>query len=379
MLSFQLYHPTRVIFGNDTLEVLANEVKKYGNRALLVTRGTSLKQNGTIERVLKLLAKEKIPCELFEEIHTEPSFSDIANGFTKGKSFRADIIIGLGGGSAIDSAKAIAACLKSNATIESLIKADSFDALPVIAIPTTAGTGSELSRGAILTDEKKQIKTGLRGDELIPKVALIDPQLTYSMSPSLTALTGFDAFAHAVESFLSTKSNLYTSMLSLEAIRDIYTYLPQAYSNPSNSEARTYMSYASMLMGYNLVYASTGLPHRIQYSFGTLPGMSHALGLSILYDSWLNLATHLFPEKMKEVALAMGLDRSQLKEKNWDKKFLTKFSQFKKNLGLEKKLTDFGVTKKDIVLFASKVTGNLDMDPTYKGESTIKKILQESL
>ena len=159
--------------------------------------------------------------------------------------------------------------------------------LPVIAIPTTAGTGSELSKAAIITDDVRRIKSGIRGAGLYPKVAIVDSIFTESVPYHITMETGFDVIAHAMESYISNAASPFTRMQSEYAAAIAGKMLPRLASDMQDTEARKYMSYASMIMGINLGNASTGLPHRLQYPLGAMTDTSHGAGLSALYTAWV--------------------------------------------------------------------------------------------
>jgi alcohol dehydrogenase class IV len=378
MEQFQLNHPTKIFFGENSLQEVGKQAKILGKIILVVTRGSAMEKTGIVKKLQESFTKEGVKGIFYSGMSGEPTLDEIQRAYEKLSGKKIDAVIGIGGGSALDSAKAISACLAEKKGITELLKSSSFSALPLILIPTTAGTGSEVSKGAILSDSKNEVKVGLRGESLLAKVAIIDPVLTYSLPKSVTILSGFDAFAHAVESIISTSANTFTRTLSEKAITDIYTNLPMVVKNPKNKNSRKEISFASFLMGYNLVFASTGLPHRIQYSFGTIPGMSHAMGLAILYPAWFAEAIKTIPEKMKLVGRAMGMTEKELASSTWQKKLQKRLEMFMKQMNLTKKLGDFNIQKKDLSLLADKVTGNMAMDPVYKGKQTILKILRKS-
>lgn len=359
MDNFQFKHSTKIVFGPGALNSIGKEAKSLGGRILVVSAGGFLSKGNLKERIVKIFENENLKIELFEGIAGEPKISEINQGSAFAQEKRSEVIIGLGGGSAIDAAKAIAACAASRQRIEKLLddKNISLSVLPVIAVPTTAGTGSELTKGAIISDSEEKIKRALRSEEIIPKIAIVDPELTLSLPPGLTALTGFDALAHALETLISKKANLFTQALSQQALATIFQNLPLAVKDGNNLAARTKMSFASMIMGYNLTYATTCLPHRIQYAVGTISGMSHALGVAALYPAWLKMAEDV----------------------TTDKKILSDVRNLMKALEINVRLGDFGIKKEDIKSISDKVMGTLDQDPVYRDEGTVINILENSL
>lgn len=380
MQNFILDHPTRVIFGRNSFASAGKEIAELGKKVFIIITGSSIKKEGYLNFLLELLDREKVEYQVLDSIRGEPSIDDVNKGFKVAKKYGAKIFIGFGGGSAIDAAKAISACVKNNSKLQGLlVSPKEFEAFPIIAIPTTAGTGSELSRGSIISDLDNKIKKGLRSNSLIPTLAIVDPKLTLTVSPQMTVISGFDAFAHAVESLLSKKANLYTEMCSKEAISVIFKNLPIAYNNPKDMQARENLSFASMIMGYNLLYAGTCIPHRIQYSFGTVSGMSHGLGLSILYRSWFKKVIKADEEKSKIIASSLGMLSEDLASPTWASKLFKIIDSFMNRLGLAHRLGEFNIGENDIDALVLKIDGPLDTDPAYKGSSTLKEILLESL
>lgn len=380
MQNFILDHPTRVVFGRNSFATTGKEIAKLGKKVFIITIGSSIKKEGYLNSLLELLDKERVEYQVLDSIKGEPSIDDVNKGFKVAKKYRAKIFIGFGGGSAIDAAKAISACAKNSSNLQDLLASPKeFEAFPIIAIPTTAGTGSELSRGSIISDLDSKIKKGLRSNSLIPTLAIVDPELTLTVPPQMTAVSGFDAFAHAVESLLSKKANLYTKMCSKEAISVIFKNLPIAYNNPKNMQARENLSFMSMIMGYNLLYAGTCMPHRIQYSFGTISGMSHGLGLSILYRSWFRKVIKADEEKSKIIASSLGMLPEDLSSPVWAGKLFKIIDGFMNRLGLTRSLGEFNIGESDIDALVLKIEGSLDIDPAYKDNSTLREILLESL
>jgi len=187
--------------------------------------------------------------------------------------------------------------------------------LPLVAIPTTAGTGSELSKAAIITDESRKIKKGIRGAALYPKVAIVDSVFTESVPYNITMETGFDVLAHGLESYISKSASPYTEMQSEQALRIVGTYLPALAENLQDREAREKMSFASMIMGINLGHASTCLPHRMQYHLGAHTDTSHGAGLEALFGvdkPLLKIMAEEVEGNLKNDPSVQGEDRSFL-------------------------------------------------------------------
>lgn len=246
--------------------------------------------------------------------------------------------------------------------------------LSIIAIPTAAGTGSELSKGAILSDEKLKIKGGIRGRSLTPKVAIVDAAFTYSMPQKLTMETGFDALAHAMESYLSKKANLHSENLSLQAIRLVGENLPKLHANLDDHEAREKMSYASMLMGMNLYNIGNCLPHRMQYPIGAATGTSHAAGLAAIYPVWIREEYRARPDKVIDIFQAL-VKRRPCNATETEKLM----ENFLREMEVGRTLTDLGIEKKQIPALVESIRGDISTDPIGSETGICERIYRESL
>ncbi len=377
MKAFTLTVPTRIYFGTnqlgETLEKLSGEIPR---RIMLVTGGRSADQYGYAQQVIDCLGPKKEVMR-WNEISANPKTGEINRAIKKGRQEEVKLIIGLGGGSALDGAKAIAAGIgmKKNAEdfLESGITPDE-NTLPVIAIPTTAGTGSELSKGAIISDPIRQIKTGIRGEALYPKAAIVDPALTMSAPMKITMETGFDVMAHGIESLISVQSSPFTEMLSREAICEVAKNLKRLHKDLTDLEARETMSYYSMLMGINLGNASTALPHRLQYPVGALTDTSHGAGLLALYPAWLKHGYRHSREKFKMIASLIAGEEKQAEE------ITEVFNRFVCELELNRSLKEFGLEEKEetVKKLTEAVTGNLKNDPASMDKEIVRKIYEDS-
>lgn len=377
MSIYQITIPTKVYFGRNIWKeaIKAQESMLRGN-VMIVTTGRSLRQLGYTEELYRQLQKcryiENIT--IFDKISANPRLSEVQEGILLGQQEKTDIVVGFGGGSAIDAAKAMAACIRSEIRIEALFyrsREPGKDALPVIAIPTTAGTGSELSKAAILTDEIRKIKTGIRGDVLYPTMAVVDSVFTETMPLQRTMETGFDVLAHAVESYVSKAASPYTKMQSETAIQIVGEYLPYLVKNLSDAEAREKMSFASMIMGINLGNASTCLPHRLQYPIGANTDTSHGAGLAALYSAWISCEYKYSYERVERVVhLLTGRDvrgKAACTEE---------FFRFIKSLGLKASLQELGVEREKLQFMAEEVTGNIGNDPAAQEDGIVLKLYE---
>lgn len=377
MDSYQIIIPTKVYFGRNIWrkELKEQETLLQGN-IMIVTTGRSLQRLGYVNELHKQIqqcvyARKVI---VFDNISANPKLSEVQSGILLGQQEEIDVIVGFGGGSAIDAAKAIAAGVREKEGIEALFyqgKEPGANTLPIIAIPTTAGTGSELSKAAIITDEGRKVKTGIRGKALYPLAAIVDSCFTESVPFQATMETGFDVLAHAIESYISKAASPYTRMQSEMAVRIVGEYLPRLAERLSDTEAREKMSFASMIMGINLGNASTCLPHRMQYPIGAYTDTSHGAGLAALFTAWVGCEYPYASEKLEKVTELLTRNRI-----NGCRDCQKEIHQFIKLLRLPTSLQELGVERAELAIMASEVTGNIKNDPAGQEEGIISKIYE---
>ena len=373
-MNFTFHTPTQIHFGCDKFNETGKLVKHLGNRCLIVTGKTSMQKHGYLDRIKEILKKEKIETFFFTNISNDAKSSEVNKGASVCRDEEIDFIIALGGGSSIDGAKAISVSYdlkKIEPFIGTQLKQDK-KSLPLVAIPTTAGTGSEVTKGAIITDDTKNFKSGVRGEQIFPKIAIIDPKLSLTMPDNVAATTGFDTFTHLFESYLAKKSNNFTDMISIAGLELIMNALPESLKSPADISLREKISYAALLGGINVGNASTCLPHRLQQAMGSVPSIHqpHAQGLAAIYPSWSARIYNFKKDKIENLKNFIG-------QKGKSISFIDKFIE---NIGVKNKLSDYGVKKDHLDIFIKNISGNLDNDPIeQKNNQLFKEIYLESL
>lgn len=380
MRQFNLSIPTKIYFGKDILNIaLMKEKKLFAGKVMIVIGKQSMRRLGFLNKLLALLKKIDTVNEIFvyEGISSNPKAIEVNTGAKYGIENKVDIVIGLGGGSVIDATKAIAIGIGTRDDIEQYMfcgKNPPKETLPIIAIPTTAGTGSELSKGAIITSIKKNVKTGVRSDNIYPRVAIVDPMFTIQLSEKITKETGFDVLAHAIESYISKQANTFTELLSVEAIKIVVKNLPMIIENGDNIEAREQMSYASMMMGINLGNSSTCLPHRLQYPVGAITDTGHSIGLASLYKAWFRFGYNYSKEKFNYIGELLSDKSCNSKETA-----LKSLDGFMNKIMLNGNLSELGINESNFELICNSVTGNIANDPASGHEGIVRKIYEASL
>ncbi len=284
MKPFVLAMPPKIIFGKERINGLARIVLHYGKKALIVTGGKSFysPQNHLKISIEKDFAHENISFE-YIKIDKEPTPEMIDDAVSTYRAYNADIVIAIGGGSVLDAGKAIAAMLKHDESVVTYLegvgtKLPNGNKLPFVAIPTTSGTGSEATKNAVITKQGNEgFKKSLRHDKFVPDVAIVDPLLTLTCSPELTAACGMDAFTQLLESYTSTQANVLTDAMALSAIEKLITALPKAVADGKNEDAREAMSYASLVGGICLANAGLGTVHGFAQPLGSLFDIPHGV------------------------------------------------------------------------------------------------------
>lgn len=379
MKPYHINIPTNIYFGRDIWEESLKEIEYVLNKnVMIVTTGRSLIKLGYLENLKKTMLKNTLVNDIivFDKVSANPRLSEAKEGIDLAKKNKSNVIVGFGGGSAMDMAKAIALGAKADDEVEEYFygnKEVGNEVLPIIAIPTTAGTGSELSRASIITDSEKKVKRGIRGDALYPKAAIVDSIFTESVPFDITMQTGFDVLAHAMESYVSKASSPYTQMQSEYAIKLVGEMLPRLSVNLKDEEARKNMSYASMIMGINLGNASTGLPHRLQYPLGAFTDTSHGLGLAVLYCAWLDYEYKYSQEKVeKMISILIG---ENIRGKN---ECINEMQKFISSLKLPVTLKNMEIDRAQLRDMSEAVTGNLFNDPAAQEQDIIIKIYERA-
>lgn len=299
--------PSHTVVGTNVLGEAAPLLKKMGNKAFIVT-GRHVAVSDMMKQLTALLDENGIGCVIFDGITGEPTDTMIENGVEMLKSSGCDFIIGIGGGSPLDSAKAIAAMAVNEGSIADYNgKEITGEILPLAAIPTTAGTGSEATKFTVITDSEKGIKMLLKGDVLVPKLAIVDSSFTVGAPKSVTSATGLDALTHAVEAYTSRKAFSMTDTLAVSAVKRIMKYLPIAYREPDNSLAREQMSIAALEAGICINNSSVTIVHGMSRPIGALFHVPHGMSNAMLLKECLSFAVSGAYEKFANLGRETGV------------------------------------------------------------------------
>lgn len=372
MIRFEHMLPTRVVFGRGRLEELGTIAAGLGRAVLVVCGRAAMRRTGTLDRALHVLESAGITVHAFEGVSPNPRSDEVDAAVTLARRHDCDLVVGLGGGSALDAAKAAAVAVGHEGGSGPLVGrtlSPSPRSLPIVAVPTTSGTGSEVSRGAIVLDVERRHKAGIRGDDLFPAVALIDPELAASMPAEVAVETGFDAFTHAVESYLAARATPLSDALAATALTDLGRLLPRLAAGDRSREVEDGMSLAALLGGLNVATASTCLPHRLQQAMGAVDrlAVAHARGLAMLYPAWIRHAYPFAPDRFDQVSAWLGRPPGP-----------DGLAAFVDDVGMGSRLGDVGFVATDIDVLVANVTGNVDNDPTPNAGPDVFRSLYEA-
>ncbi|PGO32406.1 alcohol dehydrogenase [Bacillus cereus] len=302
--------PKSVLYGRNSLEKLGEQSKKLGKRAFIVS-DTIMEKLGYVENCIKQLNVKGITVSTYNKVNAEPTNIHVLEALSICKEGKCDFIIGIGGGSCIDVAKAIAVLYTNGGEIEDYVQKDveiEKDPLPLIAIPTTSGTGSEVTSVVVITNKKTDVKMMIKHPNFTPQVAIIDPILTRSLPPHITAATGVDALCHAIEAYFSKVSQPLTDVLALSAIESIMKYLRIAYEDGDNMEAREAMMIASLQAGIAFSNASVTLVHGMSRPVGALFHVPHGISNAILLPTVLEYTKAKAVRRLADIGHSLNKD-----------------------------------------------------------------------
>ncbi len=305
--TYQFKSPSVVVLGPGASKEVGNFAKGLGRKALLVT-DRNLEKFGLLNGVKQSLDSAGVPFAVYDQVLTEPAMTHSEDGLRAYRQAEADFLIALGGGSPMDAAKSISVLSANQGKINDFMGANKIPrpGSPLIAIPTTAGTGSEVTPFTIITDTARDVKMLIASPFVIPRIALVDPLLTVSMPQEITAATGMDALTHAIEAYISLKAHPITDTLALQAIRVIAANLRQAWSNGENLEARSEMLMGSLQAGMAFSNSSVALVHGMARPIGAYFHVPHGISNAALLPTVMEFSVSGNPRRFADIAAAMG-------------------------------------------------------------------------
>ena len=309
MQSFNFNFPTRIVFGNGKLTTLGEEIARLGKRALLVTYpGESLKS--AVDQAIELLRQNGVETVLFTDLEANPTHSQVNHGGQAARDAGCDVVVGLGGGSAIDTAKAIAVVATEDVDIWKIYEGQQITrpSLPLVAVPTTAGTGSEATFFAVISHRELKRKEGFARTQFYPTLSIVDPLLTLSLPPDITAATGLDALSHAIEAYYCRTSTPVVEALAARAIQLASENLRRAVFNGNDIVARYNMMLANTLAGMAITQSDSCLAHVVGEAVGAVYNTGHGVSVAVSLPATMEYNCFAAMERMANIAHWMSED-----------------------------------------------------------------------
>ncbi len=305
---WKLYEPVKLFFGKGVLKEQGALIKDLGEKALIVT-GKSSRKNGSLEDVMRILDNLGVTYLIYDEVKENPSFDMLRDALSKYSNEKIDFIVGLGGGSPMDFAKAIGVLLANpNLDVKDIYDTSKFSKMiPVVAVPTTSGTGSEVTQYSVITNDENH-KGGFGADFTFPTLSYADPTYTITMPENLTMSTAVDALCHAVEGFASRRCSPFVELLSKESVKLIKENLKTAMKEPENYEAREKLMYASTLAGIVIAQSGTTVTHAFGYPVTTFKGIKHGQATGLFLVETLKVMMEEKPNISEILEIFGGLD-----------------------------------------------------------------------
>jgi alcohol dehydrogenase class IV len=357
MRDFNYYQPTEIRFGSGRAKEIGEVIKRFGKRCLIVTVPPFPEIEPVFLRVKDSLVKSGVEVAHFDKVIPNPTTGIVTDGASLAKSHDADVVLGLGGGSSMDAAKAIA--------VEATHEGTSWDylffretqptekTLPVITITTTSGTGSHVTQVAVVTNHEEKSKSAIYNPIVYPRVSIVDPELMLTVPEHVTASTGFDVFAHAFESYINPNGSAYTDLMALEAIRLVAKYLPFAVENGQNEEARTQMAWADTLAGLCIANSGVTLPHGIGMAVsGLYPHVMHGEALAVVYPA---IMRYSHSHAQQKFAIVGGLFDDRLNQLDFShaaERFCDVLENFLEGIGMLTCFEDLNVPESELKALA---------------------------
>jgi len=379
-LAFDFGLDTDIRFGVGRRAEVGEVVAAMGGRAVLVTGARSFDAGRFGEEIRQALAGAGVELRDHVTVSGEPDDVAVRAAAERIVASQPTAVVAVGGGSAIDLAKA-AAIVAGGPDLDRLLAGEAVAVQigpPVVALPTTAGTGAEVSRGAIVLQRGEGRKRAIRGRGVSPRVAIVDPELTMSADRTVTAESGFDAMAHALETAVSRAASAVNVTLAADALPRLLWSVPRAMAEPDEIDARSDAAYAALLMGINLATSSTCLPHRMQYALAAFTDASHARGVAAILPAWLRRTQIHAADRLDELALRAGISDAAAAGVAADQ-LIGRIEAWIDEIGMRFGLASLGVRPDQVAEVVSRVEGTLANDPGPTAPGDLAELATASL
>lgn len=378
----EFYAPGKIIFGPGGISQVGAEAKRLGSKALIVLGRGAMRKSGALDRLTHLLIENNLEYAIYENIPSDPTVKIVDAGTDFARKENSNLVISLGGGSVLDTGKAISVIVTNEGSVadyqEIEGKGRKFQHRPIsfIAIPTTSGTGSEATRNAVITNTELGLKKSIRDPWLLPEVALIDPELTLSLPPYMTAISGGDALTQCIESYLGKKNQEITDVLALHAIGLIGKSLVKAVKDGKNLEARKDMAMAALLSGLCLSNSGLGAAHALSHPLGVYYKIPHGLSCAVLLPYVMEYNLPVITKRLAKIAQSLGEDVSLLSESEAAQRAVEKIKEILSQAGIKDNLSEWGIKEEDFPqLIRGAKGGTLNNNPREVSDKDLIELL----
>lgn len=350
-------------FGAGARKQLSEVIERMGLKKALVVTDKGLIKVGTARMVTDVLDEAGFPYEIYSEVKPNPTVTNVKQGVEAFKTSEADCIIAIGGGSAMDTAKGIG-IVTNNPEFSDVVSLEGVaptkhKSVPIVALPTTAGTGAEVTINYVIIDEERQAKMVCVDPNDIPAVAIVDPELMYSLPKSLTAATGMDALTHAIEGYITRGAWVMSDMYELQAIKMIAEHLPTAVEEPTNSVGREGMALAQYIAAQAFSNVGLGLVHGMAHPMGSLFDVPHGVANALLLPTIMEWNMPCCIEKYGVIARTMGVDTTGMTDKEAAQAACDAVKALAVRVGIPQHLSELGIKESDIEALAQQAIADV--------------------
>lgn len=383
MKNYSLFHTNKVIGGAGSIARLVDVVQEYAATSALIITDQGVFNAGLINEPKALLENAGISVNIINDTPSEPPIDKVNAIYLSARKMNSQIIIGIGGGSVMDTAKLVAILLNNAVTLQDVADGNAKfkrRGLPTVIVPTTAGTGSEATQNAIVLIPERELKVGIVDEKMLPNCVILDPVMTVGLPPHITASTGIDAFCHALECYISKKAGPFSDTFALKAIELISANIRTAYKDGKNLAARENMLLGSYFGGACIATSSTVAIHALSYPLGGKYHIPHGLANSILLPDVMKFNLDVCEEKFAKVAQVMGLDVAALSRREAAEKMIEELYALIRDLEITCDLSVAGITEETLSELADAaltVKRLLDNNPKPMSKSDIMEIYRK--
>jgi len=374
---------TRVVFGAGALNTLPEHLRSLGTSNILLVSDIGLRKAGIVGRVEDMLHAAGFRFQVFDQVEPNPSVETVNRALNRYRSNGCDGLVGLGGGSPLDTAKAVGVLASNEGRLQDFVGLNKFSnpLPPLVAVPTTVGTGSEVTTFDVITDHARKKKVVLGSSLLAPKVAILDPELTMTLPRALIASTGLDALTHAVESYITTMASDFTDAVGLQAVRLIAAHLEKGVSSQRDLRTMGHLLHASCLGGMAFSYGRTALVHGMAHPLGAYYDVPHGVANAMLLPPVMRYNRPACAERLADLARAMGVAGTDTPTEEAADAFVSGVTELCRRVGIPQHLSELGVTGEFIPQMAedAAASGNAQVNPRRPTVAEVEELYRSIL